>query len=180
MKRLKLCIDKVVMDLVPSPTTTTTTEITEQIANQVSQIKLFKLMEKRNKNLMEKREMVLNQFVHAMINDMWTITSNKIRDMSLDTRNVSKTLYRQMVKELLPELSQSTNYTSVQRTLMFPVIKDELNLIIRNDNDTGSIHGLTDKMFDKLVRSPKNKLLIFFIISYYIKYQLLNSFFFPF
>ena len=86
--------------------------------------------------------------------------------MSLDTRNVSKTMYRKMVKELLPELSQSTNYTSVQKTLMFPVIKDELNLIIRNGNDTGSIHELTDKMFDKLVRGQKNKSLISFIISY--------------
>ena len=86
-----------------------------------------------------------------MINDMWTTTSNKIKDVPLDTHNVSTSLYRQMLKELLPELSQSTNYSSVQETLMYPVITDELNLIIRKSNDTGTVHELTDKIFDKLV-----------------------------
>ena len=152
MEKLKLCIGKVVMELVPAPVVRTTEEITEDIAKQVSQIKLTKMMEERNQNLIEKREMILNKFVHSMINEMWTITSNKIRDMPLDPENVDKTIYRQMIKELTPELAQSTNYRSVQKTLMYPVITDELNLIIRNNNDTGSVHELTDKMFDKLVR----------------------------
>jgi len=150
MEKLKLCIGKVVMELVPAPVVRTTEEITEDIAKQVSQIKLTKMMEERNQNLIEKREMILNKFVHSMINEMWTITSNKIRDMPLDPENVDKTIYRQMIKELTPELAQSTNYRSVQKTLMYPVITDELNLIIRNNNDTGSVHELTDKMFDKL------------------------------
>ena len=152
MEKLKLCIGKVVMELVPAPVVRTTEEITEDIAKQVSQIKLTKMMEERNQNLIEKREMILNKFVHSMINEMWTITSNKIRDMPLDPENIDKTIYRQMIKELTPELAQSTNYRSVQKTLMYPVITDELNLIIRNNNDTGSVHELTDKMFDKLVR----------------------------
>ena len=152
MEKLKLCIGKVVMELVPAPVVRTTEEITEDIAKQVSQIKLTKMMEERNQNLIEKREMILNKFVHSMINEMWTITSNKIRDMSLDPENIDKTIFRQMIKELTPELAQSTNYRSVQKTLMYPVITDELNLIIRNNNDTGSVHELTDKMFDKLVR----------------------------
>ena len=153
MDKLKLCIGNVVMELVPSPAVKTTEEITEDIANQVAQIKLTKIMEERNQNLVEKREMTLNKFVHSMINEMWTITSNKIRDMQLDPENVDKTIFRQMIKELTPELAQSTNYRSVQKTLMFPVITDELNLIIRNNNDTGSVHELTDMMFDKLVRN---------------------------
>ena len=87
-----------------------------------------------------------------MINDMWTITSNKIRAVELDTHNVSKSLYGQMVKDLLSELSQATNISSVQTRMAFPVITDELNLIIRKNNDTGTVYELTDKIFDKLVR----------------------------
>ena len=152
MDKLKMSIGKVVTELVPSPAVKTSEEITEDIANQVAQIKLNKMMEERNQNLVEKREITLNKFVHSMINEMWTIASNKIRDMPLDPENVDKTIFRQMIKELTPELAQSTNYRSVKKTLMFPVIKDELSLIIQNNNDTGSVHELTDKMFDKLVR----------------------------
>ena len=153
MDKLKMSIGKVVTELVPSPAVKTSEEITEDIANQVAQIKLNKMMEERNQNLVEKREITLNKFVHSMINEMWTIASNKIRDMPLDPENVDKTIFRQMIKELTPELAQSTNYRSVKKTLMFPVITDELSLIIQNDNDTGSVHELTDKMFDKLVRN---------------------------
>ena len=118
---------------------------------EIATMKLVKIIKERNQNLVEKRDMILNQYVHSMINDMWTTTSNKIKDVPLDTHNVSTSLYRQMLKELLPELSQSTNYSSVQETLMYPVITDELNLIIRKSNDTGTVHELTDKIFDKLV-----------------------------
>ena len=150
---MKLCIGKVVSELVPSPTYKTLDEITDEIANQVSQLKLSNMVKERNRNLVEKREMTLDQTVHSMINDMWTITSNKIREVELDTHNVSKSLYGQMVKDLLSELSQATNISSVQTRLAFPVITDELNLIIRKNNDTGTVYELTDKIFDKLVRS---------------------------
>ena len=152
MNKMKLCIGKVVSELVPSPTYKTLDEITDEIANQVSQLKLSKLVRERNRNLVDKREMTLDQTVHSMINDMWTITSNKIRAVELDTHNVSKSLYGQMVKDLLTELSQATNISSVQTRLAFPVITDELNLIIRKNNDTGTVYELTDKIFDKLVR----------------------------
>ena len=153
MNKMKLCIGKVVSELVPSPTYKTLDEITDEIANQVSQLKLSKMVRERNRNLVEKREMTLDQTVHSMINDMWTITSNKIREVKLNTHNVSKSLYGQMVKDLLTELSQATNISSVQTRLAFPVITDELNLIIRKNNDTGTVYELTDKIFDKLVRS---------------------------
>ena len=153
MNKMKLGIGKVVSELVPSPTYKTLDEITDEIANQVSQLKLSKLVRERNRNLVDKREMTLDQTVHSMINDMWTITSNKIRAVELDTHNVSKSLYGKMVKDLLSELSQATNISSVQTRLMFPVITDELNLIIRKNNDTGTVYELTDKIFDKLVRS---------------------------
>ena len=153
LKKMKLSIGKVVSELVPSPTYKTLDEITDEIANQVSQLKLHKTVKERNQNLVQKREMILDQTVHSMINDMWTITSNKIREVELDTHNVSKSLYGQMVKDLLSELSQATNISSVQTRLAFPVITDELNLIIRKNNDTGTVYELTDKIFDKLVRS---------------------------
>ena len=152
MNKMKLCIGKVVSELVPSPTYKTLDEITDEIASQVSQLKLHKIVKERNQNLVQKREMTLDQTVHSMINDMWTITSNKIREVELDTHNVSKSLYGQMVKDLLLELSQATNISSVQTRLAFPVITDELNLIIRKNNDTGTVYELTDKIFDKLVR----------------------------
>ena len=153
LNKMKLSIGKVVSELVPSPTYKTLDEITDEIANQVSQLKLHKTVKERNQNLVQKREMILDQTVHSMINDMWTITSNKIREVELDTHNVSKSLYGQMVKDLLSELSQATNISSVQTRLAFPVITDELNLIIRKNNDTGTVYELTDKIFDKLVRS---------------------------
>ena len=53
MEKLKLCIGKVVMELVPAPAVRTTEEITEDIAKQVSQVKLTKMMEERNQNLIE-------------------------------------------------------------------------------------------------------------------------------
>ena len=152
LNKMKLCIGKVVSELVPSPTYRTLDEITDEIANQVSQLKLSKLVRERNRNLVDKREMTLDQTVHSMINDMWTITSNKIRAVELDTHNVSQSLFGKMVKDLLSELSQATNISSVQTRLAFPVITDELNLIIRKNNDTGTVYELTDKIFDKLVR----------------------------
>ena len=148
---LKLCVGKVFQELVPSPTFSTTEQILNDMMTEIATMKLVKMIKERNQNLVEKRDMILNQYVHSMINDMWTTTSNKIKDVPLDTHNVSTSLYRQMLKELLPELSQSTNYSSVQETLMYPVITDELNLIIRKSNDTGTVHELTDKIFDKLV-----------------------------
>ena len=48
IEKLKLCIGKVVTELVPSPAVKTTEEITEDIANHVSKIKLNKMMEERN------------------------------------------------------------------------------------------------------------------------------------
>merc|ERR1712080_524514 len=59
--------------------------------------------------------------------------------------------YRQMVRELLPELAAATNHSGVKKVLLFPVISDELNLVIMKNNNTGTVQDLTDKMFIKLV-----------------------------
>ena len=107
-------------------------------------------LNERNKLIVERREMRLKQLTQSIINDMWSLTSDKIRE-SLDTENVSKTEYSQMVMELLPELSDATNHSGVQKVLLYPVIKDELNLIIMKNNNTGTVHDLTDKIFMKLV-----------------------------
>ena len=124
-------------------------DVTSGITVHVLQI-LGGALNERNKLIVERREMRLKQLTHSIINDMWTITSDKIRE-SLDTQNVSETEYRQMVRELLPELAAATNHSGVKKVLLFPVISDELNLIIMKNNNTGTVQDLTDKMFIKLV-----------------------------
>lgn len=124
-------------------------DVTSGITTHVLQV-LGRALNERNKLLVERREIRLKQLTQSIINDMWSITSDKIRE-SLDTQNVSETEYRQMVRELLPELSAATNHSGVQKVLLFPVISDELNLIISKSNDTGTVQDLTDKMFIKLV-----------------------------
>lgn len=128
---------------------TTHKDVTSAISKHVLHI-LTRVFQDRNSLVVERKEMRLKQVVQSLINDMWPIASKKITD-SLDTRNVSATEYRQMVTELLPELSASTNFSGVQEVLLFPVIADELALIIRYNNDTGSVQDLTDSLLNKLV-----------------------------
>lgn len=124
-------------------------DVTSGIAEHVLKV-LARGINERNKLVIENREMRLKQVTQSMVNDMWAITSDKIRE-SLDTRNVSETEYLQMIRELLPELSAATNHSGVQTVLGFPVISDELKLIISKSNNTGSVQELTDKIFTKLV-----------------------------
>ena len=151
LEEMKPSMMKVVEDLVREPALFSHEDITAAVADHFSQ-PLTQKMAVRNKFLDEERENTLNSAVQSMINDMWAISSSKIRESSIDTYNVSRSQYRRLVKELLPELAQSTNYSDVKKVIGYPVIADEFNLIIRKDNNTGSVQELTDKMFLKLVR----------------------------
>ena len=149
MEKLRPNISDVIEDLV-----TAESETQEQVTSGVVDSVLFSLrstVDKANKALDERREIALKQLTNSIINDMWAITSSKIRDSSMDTYNVNQAEYQALVEDLLPELAQATDLTDVKTVLGYPVISDELNLIIRKTNDTGSVHELTDKMFSKLV-----------------------------
>ena len=148
-EKLRPTISDVIEDLV-----TAESETQEQVTSGVVDSVLFSLrstVDKANKALDERREIALKQLTNSIINDMWAITSSKIRDSSMDTYNVNQAEYQALVEDLLPELAQATDLTDVKTVLGYPVISDELNLIIRKTNDTGSMHELTDKMFSKLV-----------------------------
>ena len=151
LEEMKPSMMKIVVDLVRDPTLSSHEDITAAVADHFSR-PLTQQMAVRNKFLDEERENTLNTAVQSMINDMWAITSSKIRESSIDTYNVSRSQYRRLVKELLPELALATNYSDVKKVFGYPVIADEFNLIIRKDNNTGSVQELTDKMFLKLVR----------------------------
>lgn len=147
-EKLRPTISDVIEDLV-----TAESETQEQVTSGVVDSVLFSLrstVDKANKALDERREIALKQLTNSIINDMWAITSSKIRDSSMDTYNVNQAEYQALVEDLLPELAQATDLTDVKTVLGYPVISDELNLIIRKTNDTGSVHELTDKMFSKL------------------------------
>ena len=151
-EKLRPTISDVIEDLVTAESKTQ-----EQVTSGVVDSVLFShpvfrsTVDKANKALDERREIALKQLTNSIINDMWAITSSKIRDSSMDTYNVNQAEYQALVEDLLPELAQATNLTDVKTVLGYPVISDELNLIIRKTNDTGSVHELTDKMFSKLV-----------------------------
>ena len=148
-EKLRPTISDVIEDLVTAESKTQ-----EQVTSGVVDSVLFSLrstVDKANKALDERREIALKQLTNSIINDMWAITSSKIRDSSMDTYNVNQAEYQALVEDLLPELAQATDLTDVKTVLGYPVISDELNLIIRKTNDTGSMHELTDKMFSKLV-----------------------------
>ena len=148
-EKLTPTISDVIEDLV-----TAESETQEQVTSGVVDSVLLSLrstVDKANKALDERREIALKQLTNSIINDMWAITSSKIRDSSMDTYNVNQAEYQTLVEDLLPELAQATDLTDVKTVLGYPVISDELNLIIRKTNDTGSVHELTDKMFSKLV-----------------------------
>jgi len=159
LEEMKPSMMKVVEDLVRDPALFSHEDITAAVAGHFSQPLTVK-MAVRNKFLDEERETTLNTAVQSMINDMWAITSSKIRESSIDTYNVSRSQYRRLVKELLPELAQATNYSDVKKVIGYPVIADEFNLIIRKDNNTGSVQELTDKMFLKLVPFLREGLLM--------------------
>jgi len=157
-EKLRPSIAKVIEDLVTEESQTHETT-TSGVAESVLQT-LKKNIDEANKVLDERREAALNQLTHSIINDMWAITSSKIRNSSVDTYNVSKSEYQLLVKELLPELAQATNLTEFKKVLSYPVIVDELNLIIRKTNVTGSVQELTDKMFTKLDPFIREALLV--------------------
>lgn len=150
MQKLTPLVQKAVQTQVTSSDAMYTQEdVTEQIIRQLG-TRVSNGVNDRQKFLNNKRETRLNQIVQSMINKMWAITTSTIKDSSLDTYNIDSTEYGLMVEELIPELIKSANNSDVRKVLVYPVIKDELNIIIRKNDVSCSIQELTDKIFSKL------------------------------
>ena len=156
LEEMKPIIQNVVQDIVTSSDATYTQDAVTMAIIDILGPLVNKGIAERQKLLDEKKEAQLNKIVQSTINEMWPVATQTIQDSPLDTYNIEKSTYGQMVHDLIPELIKSTNYSGIHKVLGYPVIKDELNIIIRKKNVSCSVQELTDKIFSKLVRTIIN------------------------
>ena len=149
MEQLTPIVQKVVQDLLSSNDVTHQEAVTSHITEGIRRL-VDRNVAERNKILKQQKEASLNQLVQSMINDMWSIVSDTIRN-SIDTSNIDKDKYDQMVKRVIPEIIQTVESSAVKKVLSYPVVEDELQIIIRSNNLSYSVNDLTDKMFRRLV-----------------------------
>ena len=150
-------LQEVVQGSLPSsdlmyPQGAVTSHITQGVSRQVHQNVI-----EHNDILHQKKETSFNQMIQSMINDMWPVVTRTIKS-SINISNIDKDEYDQMVETLMPQLVQTIQSSDVRRVLGYPVVEDEVKLVIpggsnrvRRKRISYSIYDLTDKMFSRMV-----------------------------
>ena len=149
MEKLRPIAEKIVQELLSDNDVKHQEEVTSHIAQDLEALVQKGVVERRD-IMKEKRENSLNKLVQSMINDMWPIVTSTIKE-SIDTSNINKANYDRTVRRLLPQLVQTVEDTHLRKVLSYPVVEDELKIIIRSNNLTYSEHDLADMIFGRLV-----------------------------
>ena len=149
MEKLKPIVQNIVQELLSSNDVEHQNAVTSQIAADLEGL-VQKGVVERSEIMREKKENSLNNLVQSMINDMWPIVTDTIKE-SIDTSNINKAAYDRMVRRLIPELIQTVEDAHLRKVLSYPVVEDELKIIIRSNNLTYSEHDLADMIFGRLV-----------------------------